>query len=115
MAQINTGRPIAQFRKPVKDEAYRAWIRKQPCTTQRNPGCWRWDSEAAHTRQDGQGGLGTKTDDATCLPLCGWCHRLSPYSYHAFGDEQKWAEHHGVDVPEVRAELRRRYVGGDDD
>lgn len=113
MAQINTGRPIAEFRKPVPDEAYKKWIRTQPCTT--SYGAYHFPIEAAHTREPGQGGMGTKTDDASCIPLCPWCHTLGPNSYHAFGNEEDWAAHHDLKLDDIKADLRRRYVGGDDE
>jgi hypothetical protein len=53
---------------PLRDEAYRRWIRSYPCTV-----CGqRFGIEAAHT---GPHGIGQKSADSSCLPLCRWHHR----------------------------------------
>lgn len=110
-------RPIVRYRKPVKDEAYLKWIREQKCLT-----CKPWNRwfglyliEAAHTRVAGEGGMGTKTGDDSCIPLCSFCHRHGPNAYHKYGDEADWAAHHDLKLDEIKADLRRRYVGGDDE
>lgn len=100
-------RPLIRYRKPIEDKPYREWIQKQRCLT-----CpMTYGIEAAHTRQPGQGGQSTKTDDATCVPLCSVCHRHGAQAYHQFGNEAKWAAHHGLDLPAIKANLRRRYMG----
>lgn len=108
MASQLRPRPLVRYRKPKEDKPYTKWIRTQQCLTCEWPTT---DIEAAHTRQEGQGGLASKTDDATRVPLCGHCHRHGKYSYHAFGNEEKWAEHHDLKLPAIKADLRRRYMG----
>src|SRR5689334_13974397 len=71
--------PAKKRRTPPRDEAYRAWIRSQPCAV-----CGtHWSVEAAHTGSDG--GMRMKASDYSCIPLCVDCHQLAPESYHRIG------------------------------
>lgn len=112
MASQVRPRELIRYRKPVPDEAYLRWIRKQPCLTCGTT----YEVEAAHTRVPGQGGQGTKTESASCIPLCPPCHEQGrrEHAYHNYGNEAKWAKHHRLDLPAIKADLRRRYVGGDE-
>ena len=63
--------------QPTRDEAYRRFIRTFPCVVCQS----RW-TEAAHT---GPHGLGQKSDDFSCIPLCREHHRTGQRSYHRLG------------------------------
>jgi hypothetical protein len=54
--------------KPTRSPAYLAFTRKQPCTVCRRPD----EIDAHHTET---GGMGTKGNDHTVLPVCWRCHR----------------------------------------
>lgn len=85
---------------------YLAHLRKQPCTV-----CGRLPSEAAHTKQgDKRHGMGIKARDGLAIPLCAYCHRDGPLSYHALGDEERWCEAHEVDLEAVRRRMRERWA-----
>jgi hypothetical protein len=58
---------IYQPSKPVRDEAYRRFIKKLPCCI-----CGKsWGIDPAHT---GPHGLNQKASDMDCLPMCRRCH-----------------------------------------
>lgn len=59
---------------PLRDEAYKAWIRQQPSLVSGKTPC-----DAAHTGSDG--GMGQKASDDTCVPLTRAEHR----EYHRIG------------------------------
>lgn len=62
-------------------------------------------TEAAHV---GQHSMDQKTDDENACPLCRVeHHQFGPESLHKLGPGF-WA-HHGIDWPELRAALHRRY------
>lgn len=63
----------------VRDPEYRAFVRKHPCCVCGS----RQFIEAAHTGEDG--GMAMKASDSSCVPLCAWCHRCGPESYHVIG------------------------------
>jgi hypothetical protein len=59
---------LRRIEKPERNDAYLRWLRKWPCIA-----CKRqFRIEAAHT---GPHGLGTKSSDYSCIPLCHECHR----------------------------------------
>ena len=88
-------------KKPVEDDAYKRFIRRLPCAV-----CSRTRRiEAAHF---GPHGLGQKSDDRQCLPLCVTCHRMSPISYHALGPV-KFALVHHLDPLKLIEYLNRFY------
>lgn len=116
----------------LKDPAYLAWIREQPCflccylawraqqfinafkpmidgacvtvhlATQANQ---QSPTEAAHV---GARGLGQKCSDRETLPLCGIeHHRIGPYSHHKLG--KRFAEFHNIDIPVLIAQYQESY------
>ena len=95
----------ARFPKGV-DEAYRAWIREQPCCVplcvetviRRAVGTWH-GSEAAHVRSRGAGGA----DDGNLLPLCHTHH----CEQHRIGIKS-FAAKHGVDLRALAADYWHR-------
>jgi hypothetical protein len=84
----------------VIDEAYKAWIRKQPCVC---CGTRRY-VEAAHV---GTRGLGQKASDYTTLPLCSWHHVQGPESHHAMG--KRFFQHWGLDRVRLIDGFNTRY------
>jgi hypothetical protein len=79
---------------PVRDEAYKRWIRSFPCTicgTRRR-------IEAAHT---GPHGMGQKASDLSCIPLCGDQHA------EMHRGVQEFQERHGIDIAETVATLNK--------
>ena len=88
--------------KPVRDEAYKRFIRKLPCIC-----CGKtWRIEAAHF---GPHGLGQKSSDLQTLPLCRACHRTDPkHSYHVLGPKD-FAIVHGIDAEALIALLNEFY------
>ena len=83
--------PRRHFRRgPARNWKYRQWIRSLPCLV-----CGHTPAEAAHT---GEGrGLRQKSSDYSCVPLCGFCHRLGPHSYHVLG-KKAFEQFHLVDL-----------------
>jgi len=73
--------------KPVLDVKYRSFVRSLPCTV---PGCRGRYVEAAHT---GPRGLGQKSSDRSCIPLCVKHHRDDNHSLHKLGPVQFEAHH----------------------
>jgi hypothetical protein len=83
-------RAVYQQAPPVRDEAYKRWIRSQPCVV-----CGtRRRIEAAHT---GPHGIGQKASDLSCLPLCADQHAEMHQGV------QDFQERHGIDIPDVVA------------
>ena len=83
--QIRPG-PMYQGSKPVRDEAYKRFIRRLPCLV-----CLKtWRVEACHT---GPHATSQKSSDLDCIPLC-WRH-------HPEFDKCQWrfAERHHLDIP----------------
>lgn len=69
------------YRGPARDDDYRTFIRRQPCCV-----CGRTPSEAAHTGLDG--GMGQKSSDYSCVPLCRGCHTSGGSAYHRVGRKE---------------------------
>ena len=77
---------------PLRDEAYRRWIRSFACVV-----CGqRYGIEAAHT---GPHGIGQKASDYSCIPLCKEHHAELHQGVSAF------AEQHLVDVSNLVEQL----------
>jgi len=83
--------------KPILNPAYRSFVRSQPCCICGNTR----GIEAAHT---GPHGLGQKSPDTSCIPLCREHHTLGNDSYHALGP-WRFAEYHHLDIPALIARL----------
>jgi hypothetical protein len=67
MSQLAPG-PIYQRHQPVRDDDYKRFIKRLPCV-----GCLKtWGIDPAHT---GPHGIGQKSCDLSCIPLCRTCHR----------------------------------------
>ena len=87
--QIAPG-PIYQKEVPVRDEAYKRFIRMLPCVV-----CLkRWGVETAHT---GAHSRDSKASDLRCIPLCQKHHRKSDDSYHKLG-RVKFEARHKLDI-----------------
>lgn len=64
-------------RGPLRDPAYRAWLREQRCAVWRHTPRFRFvlcggSIDAAHTVNNG---MASKGSDASCLPLCRTHHQ----------------------------------------
>lgn len=84
----------------MKNTKYRAWIRTLECvvcSVSRN-------IEAAHT---GPRGLGQKSSDYSCIPLCRRHHRTGNDSIHSLGP-WKFADAHKLDVAALVAQLNQQ-------
>ncbi|WP_300573467.1 hypothetical protein [Phenylobacterium sp.] len=108
-----TGTP-GQRQPRVRDNAYLAFVRRQPCmkcgTTQR--------VEAAHVRagypEDGwrPTGMQEKPDDVRTLPLCRDCHREGPDAQHKRNERTFWSDL-GIYPPDACRSLRKRFEAGE--
>lgn len=97
----------ARRRKPGDDPKYLRWIREQPCVV---PGCaegWWRHVEAAHF---GCRSMGLKPPDDQVLPLCASHHRIGPKAHHVLGSDKLFEQAHGIDIAELIAEHRARYL-----
>jgi hypothetical protein len=93
--QIRPG-PLYQGSTPARDPAYRRFIKRLPCV-----GCGTtWWIDPAHT---GSHGLGQKSDDYSCIPLCRKCHQ----EYDAC--PWKFVFKHGLDIPALIQMFRSFY------
>jgi len=79
--------------KPVRNEKYKAFVRRFACcvceSTRR--------VEAAHT---GSHGMGTKSSDLQVIPLCLIHHQTGDESLHALGPLE-FAAVHGIDISKL--------------
>jgi hypothetical protein len=81
----------------MRSRKYRAFIRSLACVC-----CGiRCGVEAAHT---GSRGLGQKSSDLSCIPLCHKHHNDGNDSYHALG-QVKFAEQWKLDIPALVVRL----------
>jgi len=85
--------------KPARSPEYLAWIRTLPCVV-----CSvTYGIEAAHT---GPHGLGQRSSDLSCIPLCRRHHRTGNDSYHRLG--RNFGAHHSLDIPAIVKRLNAR-------
>lgn len=106
-------RPLAagQRQPRIKDPAYLAFIRKQPCCVCGKPA----PSHAAHVRAGypeagwRATGMGEKPDDRRTLPLCAADHLDGPYAQHRT-NERAWWEAQGIYPPGLAKRLARMFV-----
>lgn len=91
----------------VRNSAYLAWLRRQPCAVAFNGTC-DGPIEAAHIRTHKPGelptGLQRKPDDCRATPLCHEHHRLQ----HCVNEMRFWSMY-GLDPFEVAAEHFARF------
>jgi hypothetical protein len=85
-------------RRPPAETRYRAWIRSLSCVVCDGA---HGPSEAAHTNALGCRGLGQKSDNRSCIPLCSHCHTGARDSYHQLTPESRWADTHGLDLHQL--------------
>ena len=79
--------------KPTRNPTYLRFVRRQPCCV-----CGKsWEVEDSHT---GPHGLGQKTSDDSCIPLCRMHHTAGRDSYHVLGPV-KFSEIHKLDIPGI--------------
>jgi hypothetical protein len=64
--------------KKIRSKAHRRFIASLPCVI-----CSRADTQAAHIRAGNNAGIGLKSGDDCCVPLCIECHRKQ----HELGSE----------------------------
>lgn len=102
--------------RPNRNEAYRNWLRLQPCSvrglvdseTDQKHVCWspqetsfgRPLSDPAHTSR---AGMGIKANDSECIPLCRHAHRASE------GQESRFDRRFGIDRFAIAAEHFARF------
>ncbi len=90
--QINP-RPLLKSRKPVRNPAYLKFIRSQPCCA-----CGQnWGIEAAHS---GCHGMGQKSSDLSCIPLCLKDHQTGNYALHKIGPVA-FEQHFGIRIETI--------------
>lgn len=89
-----------------EDDAYREWVRTQPCCAPCAPsGCWP-NIEAHHA---GSSGMGQRAHDHTCIPLCSAHH--VPGLHQNAGPFKGWKREQLRDWQDERIEeLRTRYA-----
>jgi hypothetical protein len=105
LAQAILGRkPMRQAKSPqrkgpVRDEAYKAWVRTLPSLVSGLTPC-----EACHTGNDG--GMSMKANDYSCVPLTWFEHR----EYHQVGKrafERKYRVSFAAAARRLNAEWRK--------
>ena len=95
----------ANPKKPLRDTAYRKWLRTQPCivvTHSINFACSPFPpgNDAAHTQNNG---MRSKGPDSSCVPLCRKHHTEYDAGRAAF--EKKY----GANMRQLAAEHYARY------
>ena len=72
----------------IRDTKHRRYIANLPCVVCNKP-----DVQAAHIRSGNKAGMGLKSSDLCCVPLCCGCHsEQSSMSERAF-----WKDYGGID------------------
>lgn len=88
LVQVSTmavGRAVAKPTKPARSLAYREWVKRQACCN-----CFAQGPSDPH--HEGPHGLGQKTSDFNCVPLCRTCHRwLTDSAHHLLPDPSQRA------------------------
>ncbi len=82
--------------KPIRDPEYRRFVKRLPCLACLNT----WNVDPCHT---GPHGIGQKSCDLSCIPLCRSCHR----DFDA--DPRGFAARHRINVPAVISRLNQFY------
>jgi hypothetical protein len=103
---------IAVYFKPGKPQPperckpFLKFIRRFLCV-----GCGeRRHIEAAHF---GPHGIGQKSSDLDCLPLCPECHRTGSHAYHKIGPVD-FATKHGLDIKALQQYFRHVWEGSNE-
>jgi hypothetical protein len=100
--------PLAKVSKtnsrPPAHSGYVLWIRNLPCAVCDGA---RGRSQHAHTKVLGRGSR--RRMNRSAIPLCVWCHTAADDSYHAIQPESRWADLHGIDLPELVHRLNSCY------
>jgi hypothetical protein len=79
---INQKTPLGVKKSPgYRNPAYLKWLKSQPCAA-----CGRGPCDPAHQPSPWQG-VGLKSPDTYCLPLCRPCH----YEEHTIGHYSFWS------------------------
>ena len=86
--------------KPPRSPKYLAWVRTLPCSI-----CGRWPVESAHM---GAHGIGQKSSDFSCIPLCPDHHRTAQDAAHQLG--RRFAQHHSLDLPALTERLNKAWL-----
>jgi len=86
---------------PLRDPAYLAWIRSQPCAVKT---CRATFIEAAHT---GNRGLSQKASDRDAIPLCHKHHMTAPNAYHR--GRRAFERAYRLNIPALIRELNEWY------
>lgn len=94
-AQIRPGQ-MYRAEKPVRDPAYRRFIKTLPCAACLK--CSRVDP--CHT---GPHGIGQKSSDLSCIPLCRRCHQQFDSDPYGFAGK------HHLEIPALIARLNEFY------
>ncbi len=87
-------------KKRPRNIPYMLWIKTLPCAV-----CRRMGSEAAHT---GPRGLGQKSPDEQCIPLCPDHHRHRKDALDVAGPRNFTTIHH-IDIPRLVEQLNIRW------
>ena len=88
---------LYQGSKPIRDPDYRRFVKRLPCMA-----CWKtWNVDPCHT---GPHGIGQKSCDLTCIPLC----RRHHDEFDA--NPLKFAARYKLDIPALVRKLNEFYV-----
>ncbi len=91
------------------DEAYKSWIREQPCCI-----CYaRSQDQKTHTESAhvGDRGLGQKCSDRETLPICEFHHTAGSFAHHKLG-VHFWT-FHSLDRDKLIAKYQEAYAARD--
>jgi len=95
MSRLRPG-PLYQGTKPTRDADYTRFIKRLPCVA-----CLRtWWIDPAHT---GPHGIGQKSSDLSCIPLCRRCHDQFD------ADPRGFAARHRLDIPALIQKFNQFY------
>jgi hypothetical protein len=81
-------RAVPKPPKPMRDAAYLAFVREQPCCVGRDGATKSWCDGPVVAHHHGPRGMGQKTDDYRCVPLCDRHHR----EFHDTGTIGDWSD-----------------------
>lgn len=93
---MNMANPKTEY---IRDEKHRRFIASLPCVI-----CGRGDVQAAHVRRGQAAGMGLKSSDDRCVPLCCFHHGIQ----HEKGELHFW---YGFGGYEAAAALGKKLYG----